>query len=50
MIINSLTILIVAGIGLALYFAFRLGQEVGYDDGYVAGRKAIRAYYESISK
>ena len=50
MIINSLTILIVAGIGLACYLSFRLGQESGYAEGYVEGRKAIRAYYESVRK
>lgn len=50
MVINSLTIIIVAGICFALYAAFRLGQEVGYDSGYIAGRKAIRAYYESLDK
>lgn len=50
MVINSLTIIIVAGICFALYAAFRLGQEMGYDSGYIAGRKAIRAYYESLNK
>jgi hypothetical protein len=46
MIINSLTILIVVGAGLAAYFSFRLGQESGYDQGYCEGRKAVRKYYE----
>jgi hypothetical protein len=50
MVINSLTILIVAGIGVALYFSFKWGQESGYAEGYVEGRKAIRAYYESVAK
>lgn len=50
MVINSLTIIIVAGMCFALYAAFRLGQEMGYDSGYIAGRKAIRAYYESLNK
>jgi len=50
MVINSLTILIVAGIGLACYFSFRLGQENGYDQGYCDGRKAVRAYYEGLVK
>ena len=50
MIINSLTILIIAGICFALYASFRLGQEVGYDQGLVDGRKAVRAYYESLNK
>jgi hypothetical protein len=50
MIINSLTILIVAGIGLALYASFRFGQELGHNDGYIEGRKAVRAYYESLNK
>lgn len=46
MVINSLTILIVAGICGALYFAFRLGLEVGYDRGNVEGRKALRKQFE----
>jgi hypothetical protein len=50
MIINSLTILIVAGVGLISYFSFRLGQEVGYDQGLVDGRKAVRKYYEQVGK
>jgi hypothetical protein len=50
MIINSLTILIVAGFGLAAYFSFRLGQEVGYDQGLVDGRKAVRKYYEQVGR
>jgi hypothetical protein len=47
---NSLTILIVAGICLANYFAFRWGQECGYDQGLVDGRKAVRKYYEQVGK
>jgi hypothetical protein len=50
MIFNSLTILIVAGVGLIAYFSFRLGQEVGYDEGLVDGRTAVRKYYEQVSK
>jgi len=50
MIVNSLTIIIVAGICFALYAAFRLGQEVGYDAGLVDGRKAVRKYYEQVGK
>jgi len=50
MVINSLTILIVVGAGLAAYFSFRLGQEVGYDQGLVDGRKAVRKYYEQVGK
>ena len=50
MIINSLTILIVVGVGLAVYFSFRLGQECGYDSGLVDGRKAVRKYYEQVGK
>ena len=50
MVINSLTILIVAGIGGAIYFAFRLGFEVGYDRGMTQGRTAIRKYYEQVQK
>ena len=50
MIINSLTIIIVAGICFALYAAFRLGQEVGYDEGLVDGRKAVRKYYEQVGR
>jgi hypothetical protein len=50
MIINSLTILIVAGIGVALYFSFKWGQEAGYAEGYVEGRKAIRSYYEQVGR
>jgi hypothetical protein len=47
---NSLTIITVIGIGLAIYFAFRLGQEVGYDEGLVDGRKAVRKYYEQVGR
>jgi hypothetical protein len=50
MIINSLTILIVAGVGLLSYFSFRWGLEVGYDRGIVEGRTAIRRYYEQVQK
>lgn len=50
MVINSLTILVVVGIGAALYFAFRLGLEVGYDRGMTQGRVAIRRYYEQVQK
>ncbi len=50
MVINSLTIIIVAGIGAAIYFAFRLGLEVGYDQGMVEGRKAVRKYYEQVGR
>jgi hypothetical protein len=42
---NSLTILTVIGVALAIYFAFRLGQEVGYDRGIVDGRKALRKQF-----
>jgi len=47
---NSLTILTVVGIAIALYFAFRWGQETGYDEGLVDGRKAVRKYYEQVDK
>ena len=47
---NSLTIITVIGIGLAIYFAFRLGQEVGYDEGLVDGRTAVRKYYEQVGR
>jgi hypothetical protein len=50
MVINSLTILIVVGAGLAAYFSFKLGQEVGYDRGIADGRKAVRKYYEQVGK
>jgi len=43
---NSLTILTVVGIAIALYFSFRWGQEVGYDRGIVDGRKALRKINE----
>lgn len=46
MVINSLTILIIAGIGFAMYFSYRLGEEVGYDRGNVEGRKALRKQLE----
>jgi predicted membrane chloride channel (bestrophin family) len=47
---NSLTIFTVVGIAIALYFAFRWGQETGYDEGLVDGRKAVRKYYEQVGK
>lgn len=50
MVINSLTILIVAGVGLLSYFSFRWGQEVGYDEGLVDGRTAVRKYYEQVGQ
>ena len=50
MVINSLAIIGVIGAVVALIAAFRWGQECGYDDGYMDGRKAVRAYYESLIK
>ena len=50
MVINSLTILIVVGAGLAAYFSFRWGQEVGYDRGIVDGRTALRKIYEQAGR
>jgi hypothetical protein len=50
MVINSLTILTVVGICVALYASFRLGQECGYDEGMVDGRKAVRNYYEQVGR
>ena len=50
MVINSLTILIVVGAGLASYFSFKLGQEVGYDRGIVDGRKALRKQFEQAGR
>jgi hypothetical protein len=50
MIINSLTILMVSGVSLAMYFSFRWGQECGYDQGMVDGRKAVRKYYEQVGR
>ena len=47
---NFLTILTVIGVCLAIYFAFRWGQEVGYDEGLVDGRKAVRNYYEQAGR
>ena len=47
---NSLTILTVIGICLALYGSFRWGQECGYDEGIVDGRKAVRNYYEQVGR
>lgn len=45
MVINSLTIIIIAGIGFAMYFSYRLGEEVGYDRGNAEGRKALRKQF-----
>lgn len=45
MVINSLTILIIVGIGLSMYFSYRLGEEVGYDRGNAEGRKALRKQF-----
>lgn len=50
MIINSLTILVVAGVCFAIYSAFKLGQEIGYDRGYCEGRKAVRKHYEQVGR
>ncbi len=50
MIINSLTILIVAGVGLIAYFSFSFGFEVGYDRGNVDGRKALRKQLEQVGR
>jgi len=50
MIINSLTIIGVIGAVITLIATFRWGQESGYSAGYVEGRKAVREYYESISR
>ncbi len=50
MIINSLTILTVAGICLALYLSYRLGEEVGRDRGIVEGRKALRKQFERVGR
>jgi hypothetical protein len=47
---NSLTILTVIAVGVAIYFAFRWGQECGYDEGLVDGRTAVRKYYEQVGK
>ena len=47
---NSLTILLTAAICFLVYLSFRLGQEVGYDQGLVDGRKAVRKYYEQVGK
>jgi len=47
---NSLTILAVIAGCFALYFAFRMGQECGYDQGMVEGRKAVRKYYEQVGR
>lgn len=33
---------------IVVCFAFWLGNRSGYANGYVAGRKAVRKYYESI--
>jgi hypothetical protein len=48
MVINSLTILIVVGVGIACYLSFKLGLEVGYDRGNVEGRRAVASYYEGL--
>jgi hypothetical protein len=50
MVINSLTIIIIACVGLLSYFSFRWGQEVGYDQGLVDGRTAVRKYYEQVGR
>jgi hypothetical protein len=34
----------------AVMFAFWLGNRSGYANGYVAGRKAVRYYYENLEK
>jgi hypothetical protein len=47
---NSLTILTVIGVCVALYASFRLGQECGYDQGLVEGRTAVRKYYEQVGR
>jgi hypothetical protein len=50
MIINSLTILTVVGVCMAIYFSFKLGLEVGYDRGIVDGRKALRKQFEQVGR
>lgn len=50
MIINSLTILTVVGVCMAIYFSFKLGLEVGYDRGIVDGRKALRKQFEQAGR
>jgi hypothetical protein len=50
MTINSLTILMVVGVCLAMYFSYRLGEEVGYDRGTVEGRKALRKQFEQVGR
>ena len=50
MIINSLTILTVVAICAAIYFAFKLGTEVGYDRGIVDGRRALRKQFEQAGR
>ena len=50
MIINSLTILVVVGVCAAIYFAFKLGLEVGYDRGIVDGRRALRKQFEQVGR
>ena len=47
---NSLTILTVVGICVAIYAAFRLGQESGYSSGMIDGRRAVRNYYEQVGR
>lgn len=50
MTINSLTILTVIGVCLAIYTAFRVGQESGYDRGVVDGRRALRKQFEQVGR
>ena len=50
MIINSLTIIIVAGIGVAMFLSYCIGEVVGYDRGNVDGRKALRKQYEQVGR
>jgi hypothetical protein len=50
MTINSLTILTVVGVCMAIYFAYRLGEEVGHDRGIVEGRKALRKQFEQVGR
>jgi hypothetical protein len=35
---------------VAVVFAFWLGNRSGYANGYVAGRIAVRHYYENLEK
>ena len=50
MILNSLTIIVVAAICLIAYISYRIGEEAGYDQGLVDGRKAVRKYYEQVGR